>query len=424
MILRRHRRFRRPAARFAAALARAAAGLAVATAAVASGAACAGAGAEEAAPAAAAGAAPLVVERGDFADRLLLSGELRAARGHELVVPQAPTWRLQIRWLAEDGGEVAAGDPVVEFDSTEFTSNLEQQRLQLAEGLSELERTRARGEVTEAEKVFALEEQQAALEKAESRAAVPPDLLSPHEIQERRLELERARVAVAKAEQDLAATRAANRAELEMKTIELGRQRREIAVAERALAELTLRAPVDGLVIVEDHQWEGRKLQEGDNVFVGMGVARMPDLSSMEVRAMLSDVDDGRVRPGMEAVCTLDAYPETAYPCRVRAVAPVAREAARTALLRYFDVELSLAAADTGRMRPGMSVAVEVTTDAAAGVLLAPRRALDLAGPEPRARLADGGWREVDLGACDAQRCVVAAGLEEGTRLAAAEAGR
>ena len=384
---------------------------------------CAGAGADEVVPAAPAAAAPLVVERGDFVDRLLLSGELRAARAHDLVVPRAPTWRLQIRWLAEDGAEVAAGDPLVEFDSTEFTSNLEQQRLSLAEGRSDRERTRARGEVTEAEKVFALEEKQAALAKAESRAAVPLDLLSPHEHQDRQLELERARVAVAKAEQDLAATRAANRSELEMKTIELGRQRREIEVAERALAELTLRAPVDGLVIVEGHPWEGgRKLQEGDNVWVGMTVARMPDLTSMEVRAMLSDVDDGRVRPGMEAVCTLDAYPEIDFPCQVGAVAPVAREADRTALLRYFDVQLALDRADVERMRPGMSVAVEVTAEAAAGVLLAPRRALDLGGPAPRAHLADGGWREVELGPCDAHRCVVRAGLEEGARLAAAPA--
>ena len=381
---------------------------------------CAGAGAEEAVAAAgAAGAAPLVVERGDFADRLLLSGELRAARAHDLVVPRAPTWRLQIRWLAEDGAEVAAGDPVVEFDSTEFTSNLEQRRLTLAESESDVERTRARGEVTEAEKLFTLEEKQAELAKAESRAAVPAELLSPRDHQERQLELERARVGVVKAEQDLAATRAANRAEMEMKAIELAGLRREIEVAERALDDLTLRAPVDGLVIVEGHRWEGgRKLQEGDNVFVGMPVARMPDLASMEVRAMLSDVDDGRVRPGMEAVCTLDAYPETPYPCRVRSVAAVAREADRTALLRYFDVELALEGSDPARMRPGMSVAVEVSADAASGVLLAPRRALDFAAATPRARLAGGGWQEVELGPCDAHRCVVVGGLEEGTRLA------
>lgn len=382
--------------------------------------ACAGAGADEVAPAA---AEELVVARGDLAQRLLLTGELHAARAHDLVVPRAPTWRLQIRWLAEDGAEVRAGDPVVEFDSTEFTSNLEQSRLTLAENGSDLERTRARGEVAEAEKLFALEQKRAELAKAESKAEVPPDLVSPREHQDRQLALERARVDVAKAEQDLAATRDGNRAELEMKAIELARLRRGIEVAERALAELTLRAPVDGLVIVEGNRWEGgRKLQEGDNVFVGMAVARMPDLSSMEVKAMLSDVDDGRVRPGMGAVCTLDAYPETAYPCQVRAVAPVAREADRTALLRYFDVEMRLDDVDPQRMRPGMSVQVEVAAEAAQGVLLAPRRALDLAGAAPRAHLGGGEWRDVELGPCDAHRCVVEAGLEEGARLAAAPA--
>jgi hypothetical protein len=387
-------------------------------------AACAGAGADEVAPPpAAAGAEELVVARGDLAQRLLLTGELHAARAHDLVVPRAPTWRLQIRWLAEDGAEVRAGDPVVEFDSTEFTSNLEQSRLTLAENGSDVERTRARGEVAEAEKLFAREQKRAELAKAESRAAVPPDLLSPREHQDRQLALERARVEVDKAEQDLAATLDGNRSELEMKAIELARLRRGIEVAERALAELTLRAPVDGLIIVEGNRWEGgRKLQEGDNVFVGMPVARMPDLSSMEVKAMLSDVDDGRVLPGMGAVCTLDAYPETAYQCEVRAVAPVAREADRSALLRYFEVGLRLDAIDSERMRPGMSVQVEVASEAATGVLLAPRRALDLAGAAPRAHLGGGTWREVELGPCDAHRCVVAAGLEEGTRLAPAPA--
>lgn len=387
-------------------------------------AACAGAGADEAVLAAAGEVDDaLVVRRGDFTNRLLLTGELHAARAHDLVVPRAPTWRLQIRWLAEDGAEVRAGDPVVEFDSTEFTSNLEQRRLTLAENGSDLERTRARGEVTEAEKLFALEQKRAELAKAESKAQVPPDLVSPREHQDRQLALERARVDVAKAEQDLAVTRDGNRADLEMKAIELARLGREIEVAERALSELTLRAPVDGLFIVEGNRWEGgRKLQEGDNVYVGMAVARMPDLSSMEVRAMLSDVDDGRVRPVMGALCTLDAYPETAYPCQVRAVAPVAREADRTALLRYFDVEVRLDGVDPQRMRPGMSVQVEVAATAAQGVLLAPRRALDLAGAAPRAHLGGGEWRDVELGPCDAHLCIVEAGLEEGTRLAPAPA--
>jgi multidrug efflux pump subunit AcrA (membrane-fusion protein) len=176
--------------------------------------------------------------------------------------------------------------------------------------------------------------------------------------------------------------------------------------------------------VVEENRWEGgRKLQEGDMVYVGMTVARLPDLSSMRVRAVLSDVDDGLVRPGMTATCSLDAYPDRAYPCRVTAVAPVARESDRSSLLRAFEVGLDLGAGEPGRMRPGMSVKVEVETAAAGGVLLAPRAALEPTAAGARARLAGGGWREVTLGPCDAWQCAVEEGLEEGDRLAPVGAG-
>ena len=383
---------------------------------------CSGAGAETAPTPATVG--ELTVRRGDLRQRLLLTGELRAVRARELVVPQSPSWRVQIRRLADDGAEVVAGEPVVEFDTTEFASDLEEKRLALREKENEVDRSRARGEVTEAEKGYALLAAEAALEKAASRADVPPGLLSARELQDRRLARERAEVEVAKAREDLEAAGRANRAEQEIARIDVERARREIEVAERALRDLTLLAPEDGVFVVEENRWEGgRKLQEGDMVFVGMTVARLPDLSSMRVRAVLSDVDDGRVTPGMAATCTLDAYPDTSRPCRVASVAPVARETDHASLLSFFEVGVELAGSDPERMRPGMSVKVDVETATVAGALLAPRRALDLAGPAPRARLAGGGWREVTLGPCGPLECAVEAGLEEGQRLADAAAG-
>jgi hypothetical protein len=164
--------------------------------------------------------------------------------------------------------------------------------------------------------------------------------------------------------------------------------------------------------------WEPRKLQEGDMVHRGHTVARLPELASMQVEAALSDVDDGRVKPGMAAACVLDAYPQREFPCRVTAVSPVARESSRNSLLRFFKVDLALAEDDPSIMRPGMSVKAEVRVESLPGVLLAPRAALDEAARPPRARLADGGWAEVEVGPCDAHRCVVTGGLEAGTRLA------
>jgi HlyD family secretion protein len=359
----------------------------------------------------------LTVHRGSFRQRQLLTGELAAERGEALVVPRTNVFQLAIRWLAVDGTPVKAGDPVVSFDNSPFVSDLEEKRLSAFDAGSNLERAEAESKTEAAEKGFQVEKARSEVEKARIAAAVPKDLLSLREYQERQLALERARAQLAKAEEDLAAARQGSAADLQIQKISLEKSRREIRTAEQAIEALTLRAPRDGMVLVADHPWEGRKLQLGDTVWVGMTVAALPDLSSMIVEASLSDVDDGRIAPGMEALCTLDAYPGVTYRGRVTEISPVARESRRSLLLRYFPVRIALAKPDPRRMRPGMSVRVEVLGPEVKDALLAPRAALDFSGVQPRALLATGGAAEVRLGPCTAGECVVESGVAAGTRL-------
>lgn len=362
--------------------------------------------------------ASLEVRRAAFRDVHLMTGELRAEKAVDLVVPKMPTWQVQLSWMEEDGAEVAAGDPVVEFDSSQFTSDLEEKRLSLREQENELQRLQAEGEVTHLEKRFAIDQKKAELEKAASRADVPADLVAERDYQERQLALRTAELELAKAEADLAAARASQRAELEMKRIEIERARREIVQAESAVRSMTLAAPQAGIFVVQDHMWEPRKLKQGDMVHRGHTVARLPELSSMQVEASLSDVDDGQVEAGMAGECVLDAYPLRAFPCRVVSVSPVARESNRNSLLRFFQVRLELLEDDPEIMRPGMSVKASIVTEARDDALLAPRAALAVSGDPQRARLRNGGEVEVELGPCNARVCVVESGLEAGDRLA------
>jgi multidrug resistance efflux pump len=364
-------------------------------------------------------AAELTVHRGDLRTRQLLTGELEAAKAEELIVPRTPSWQIPIRWMEQDGAQVKAGQRVVEFDNSSFTSEIEEKRLSASEAEKDLVRMQAEARSAAAEKEFAVQQRRTDLEKAKVAAAVPPDLLAERELQERQLAVRRAEVELAKAEEDLAAHRKASAADLEVRRISLEKSRREIAEAEKAIDALTLRAPRDGIVLVADHPWEGRKLREGDSVWVGLSVASLPDLSSMIVQAALSDVDDGRVTPGMEVLCTLDAYPGESFHGRVEDVAAVAQEQPRRPLLRSFPVRIHLDRADPRRMRPGMSVRVEVLGAAVKGALLAPRAGLDLDASPPRARLADGRAAAIRLGPCSATECVVEKGLEEGARLRA-----
>jgi multidrug resistance efflux pump len=366
--------------------------------------------------------AVLAVRRGDLHARLLLSGELRAARALPVVVPATPSFEVQIRWLAEDGSRVAAGKPVAEFDNSSLLAKLEEQRLAAATAAADLARIQAQSRADEAEKEFGVEQARTDLAKARIAAAVPAELLPRRDFQDHQLKLRQAESALGKAVEDLAAQRAKAAADAGVQQIVLDQARRDAAVATTAIGELTLRAQRDSLVVVSEHPVEGRKFQAGDNVWAGMTVATLPETSSMMVEAALSDVDDGRVAPGMQAACILDAYPGIRYRGRVVEVAGVARESRRTALLRSIAVSIALDAVpprDAARLRPGMSVRAEIDAAPVRDALLVPRAALDLGEPgaPPRVRLAGGGAAPVRLGPCDAFWCVAASGVREGEAL-------
>lgn len=359
------------------------------------------------------------VTRGKIAERVLLTGKLRAASAVDLIVPKTDVWQLTIRWMAEDGAKVAAGERVLEFDNSSFTNGLEEKRLQLLEAESTARAARDLAQIGLANKQFEVEQHRLALAKATLLAGVPADLLPQRTAQERQLDKSRAAVALARAERELAAERTTAALDAKVKQLELDKARRDIAAAERTIEQLVLRAPRDGVVLIEDHPWTGHRFQIGDTVQPGFTIVTMPDLGQpLKVAAELSDVDDGKLAVGARGTCTLDAYPRDPVPCTVEHVAPVAQAPSRESLRRAFAVELGLARSDAERMRPGMSVEVELVRPPVDAALVVPRAALVLPeqGVDDHARvvLAGGDARDVTITACDAQACAIAGGLAEG----------
>ncbi|MCA9704720.1 MAG: efflux RND transporter periplasmic adaptor subunit [Myxococcales bacterium] len=348
---------------------------------------------------------------------LVLTGELEAAESDDLLAPKTEGWGISIRWLVEDGAAVRKGDKLVELDNTAILETISDLDLAVTQAAIELTSQRATSEVTLEDKRFEVQSQQAALAKAELDAGVAPQLVSRREYQQFQLAVRTAKTALATAKDDLEAAKKGARLEEEVKRIALQKAERKLQSAEEQIHALMLAAPRDGVVVVGTHPWEGRKLQLGDTVWPGLTVAKLPDLSSMIVEAVVSDVDDGRVRAGMQATCVVDAYPDRPLEGRVLSVSPVAREPEHQSQRRFFSVVVELPPTDIENLRPGLSAKVDVAVAEHADALLAPRAALDVSTDPARAWRATGEAVEVELGACDAQRCVVLAGLEEGERL-------
>jgi len=367
---------------------------------------------------AAAQSPPADAHRGEFTAQFLLGGELVAEDAVPLVVPNANIWPVQVRWLAEDGAEVQAGDTLVEFDNSQLASQLEQLERAAVEAANQLASLEAETRSQVLEAAFELEQKEAALEKARLAAAVPAELLARKEYEKRQLDLERAALDEAAAREALDLRETSGNARVAKQEVEL---RKAEAAAQRArdgIAILTLTAPRAGILLVSENEDEGRTFQTGDNTWPGTTIARLPDLASMIVEAWLYDVDDGRITAGQRVTAVVDAFPSTALEGEVIDVDNIAKEITRASPRRAFRTRLRLAGLDVVRMRPGMSVKVMAETRIADALLL-PRAALlwreGPGGHEAEARGADGEPRPVALGPCNALECIVLEGDAAGT---------
>jgi multidrug efflux pump subunit AcrA (membrane-fusion protein) len=333
-------------------------------------------------------------KRASVVDRVLLTGELRAANAVDLQVPRTEAWQQVIKWMAEDGAAVKAGDRVLEFDTASVAKKMEDKKLALVDAEMTLESARALASIEAETKQVELEQHKIALEKATAHADVPADLLSVREGQERQLDKKRMQVAVDKAALDLAAQQQQTELDLRVKQIDVDKAKRAIESTEKSIADLVMAAPRDGVIVVDEHPWEGRKFHVGDTVWPGMRIVSLPDpAGGMEVSAELSDVDDGRVHVDDKATCTLDAYPNDPIACTVLRVTPVASSKnGRASLRRAFEVVLTIpkGVKDSERMRSGMSVKVEIARTLAENVMTISR-----------------GSPQADASKCDAQKCAV-----------------
>ncbi|HEX3480646.1 MAG TPA: hypothetical protein VHT91_36765 [Kofleriaceae bacterium] len=377
-----------------------------------------------------------VVHPGQLTERVLLSGALHPTHAIDVVAPANDASTLTLRWLAPDGAVVKAGDRLFVLDGAGLATALTDARHQLATVQSQLRVLERTDAVELANRRLAVRDAEITRDKAQLHAGLPEDLVTRRDAEQGRFRLGQAETGLRSAQRELASETEQRALDEKLKRLDLERTRRAMLTAAGAIDALEVRAPRDGMVLIDPSQTsDAHKFRIGDTVSSGAPVVSLPDLSRpMEVHAWLSDVDDGLVTAHMTGRCTLDAYPaEPADPtdssaprpagveCSVEHLAPVARPApGRDPLRRSFEVTLSLAHGDPARMHPGMSVKVELDRPAVHG-LIVPRGAV-VPGAPARVRLGSGELREVAIAGCDAQRCAIAGGLADGDEVMAAGA--
>lgn len=328
------------------------------------------------------------VARGNVKLDVHATGELRAVRSLTVTAPPVGGTLRLVR-LSDTGASVKSGEIILEFDPADQQYELEQSRSQLAEAEQEIVKMRADNEVQAAQDEVDLLTARFDVRRAELDTAAGEELVGSIEAHKRELALDEARRRLAQLEEDVKSRAETTRASLAV--VEEKRTKARLATdrAQQVIESLTVRAPMDGLVVVKENRdasggffFSGMSLPEyhaGDSVFPGRPILDVFDASQLEIRAKVDEQERANVSSGQHAEVLADALPGRKLDARVTNLSGQASRGnfffEMTGPARLFDAVLRLDRGDEA-LRAGTSVQLVVAGTEIQNALYVPRQAL------------------------------------------------
>lgn len=198
----------------------------------------------------------------------------------------------------------------------------------------------------------------------------------------------------------------------------LVRARSVLSTAKERLEDTEVRAPIDGVVLDRPVEM-GQVISSGTTTVTGGTLlCTVANMSMVHVVADVDETDIGKVREGMRAAVSPDAFDGRVLTGDVIRIAPKAK---MEQTVTVFEVTVLVDNAE-GLLKSGMNATVEVETARADGVVSAPVKAVELAAARRHGTvtLLRGGERsrvEVVTGLANLDEIEIREGVAEGDTL-------
>ena len=264
------------------------------------------------------------VTRGDLSIRAEATGTVEPIRTVE--VKSKASGEI-LRLHADVGDEVGPGSLLADIDPRDVQNRFNQTEADLAVA-------QARLEISEAQ-----------LERSDQLLGAA--VITPQEHESSRLEFANSQASLVKAKTN-----------------------HDLAILQ--LNDVRIRAPAAGTIIQKSVE-EGVVIQSASqNVSGGTALFMMANLKEMQVRTLVDETDMGQLASGLEAIVTVEAFPDESFRGVVDKIEPQATVVQNVTM---FPVIVSLDNS-AGLLKPGMNAEVEVLIDEALDVVLVPNNAI------------------------------------------------
>ncbi len=362
------------------------------------------------------------VKHGEFVDSLSLRGEIKALRSLSLSAP-AEAGDLQIVKIATDGSQAKKDDAIVEFDKTRTEQDLAQYKSALKSAQAEIDQARAQARLAEEEDVTAVMKARYDVESAKLEAS-KQEIISAIDGEKNRLKVADAEQKLREAETKQKADRSSHKATIENKVQDSKKASFDVERAERALREMTLRAPADGMVSLLQ-VWHGDGMaafKTGDRAWPGAPIAEFPDVSTLRVNARVDETERGRLKSGQTVNVQLDALPDRQFTGHIDSISAAATTdfSAGWPFPKNFNLQVLLDQTDN-RLKPGMTAQISVVVDKVKDALTIPVQSSFQKSGHTVVYVLRGSTfeeREVEEGRRSGDRILIAKGLQAGDRVA------
>lgn len=315
--------------------------------------------------------------RANFEDVVSSSGELMAKNSEDIMGPsnmrRYGLYNIKISDLVAEGTYVQKGDFVAELDKTELSGKIN-------ELLNELDKAKSQYTQTQLDTTLELRQQRSEIEALafdirQKKVEIEQSIYEPPAtIQRLKLDLEKLEQSLDQKRSNYIIKQKQSAAKMVEASANLAQTQNKFDALQELEKEFRISAPKQGMVIYK-REWGGRKRKTGSTISPwDPGVATLPDLSEMESRTYINEVDIRKVEVGQLVEIGLDAFPEAKLSGIVTEVANMGEDRENSDS-KVFEVVIAVNESDS-TYRPGMTTSNRIITATLESVVQVPLEAI------------------------------------------------
>lgn len=320
------------------------------------------------------------VEKGEFEILVTTTGELQAISSVDIMGPselrnsrELRIREIKIQDLVAEGTVVDSGEYVCDLDRTELSTNLKdlQDELETMESQylkTQLDTTMQLRELRDqlVNLKFTVEEMQIVLDQSKYEP--------PATIRQASIDLEKAQRAYEQSSDNYSLKVQQAKASMREANINLSQAKRKVEQLNNMISKFTIYAPQGGMVIYKK-EWSGQKRKVGSTISPwDLAVATLPDLSEMNSKTYVNEIDISKIKEGQLVRIGIDAFPDKKYTGEVVEVANIGEQLQNTDA-KVFEVLIRVDQSDS-IMRPAMTTSNQIITNVYQDVLYIPLEAI------------------------------------------------